>query len=45
MSSAEATCDDCAWSDDADSLLEASDRAEEHEAKEHHRVSIERVAT
>lgn len=39
------SCDDCPWSDDADDLLEASDRAEEHEAKEQHRVSIERVAT
>lgn len=39
------SCDDCAWSDDVEDLLEASDRAEEHEAKEQHRVSIERVAT
>lgn len=39
------SCDDCSWSDDYDSLLEASEDAEDHEAKEQHRVSIDRVAT
>ncbi|WP_324757148.1 zinc finger domain-containing protein [Haloarcula sp. GH36] len=40
-----ADCEDCAWREPAEDLLEASDLAERHEAKEMHDVDVDRVAT